>query len=106
MRTRVYVDGYNLYYGCLKGSPHKWLDPLALVRGQLPRNVIDKLRYFTAQVSARPHDPDQPVRQLTYFRALRTVPEIEIHLGHFLAHEISMPDAAVGQPADTGRCAS
>ena len=25
-RTRVYVDGYNLYYGCLKGSPHKWLD--------------------------------------------------------------------------------
>jgi hypothetical protein len=22
MRTRVYVDGYNLYYACLKGSPY------------------------------------------------------------------------------------
>ncbi|MES2942347.1 MAG: NYN domain-containing protein [Pseudomonadota bacterium] len=30
MRTRVYVDGYNLYYGCLKGSAFKWLDLLSL----------------------------------------------------------------------------
>lgn len=21
LRTRVYVDGYNFYYGCLKGKP-------------------------------------------------------------------------------------
>lgn len=26
LRTRLYVDGYNLYYGCLKNTPHKWLD--------------------------------------------------------------------------------
>lgn len=97
MRTRVYVDGYNLYYACLKGTPYKWLDLLALARQQLPRNTIDKLRYFTAQVSARPHDPDQPVRQRVYFRALQTAPEIEIHLGHFLTHEITMPDAAAWQ---------
>jgi hypothetical protein len=25
-KTNVYVDGFNLYYGCLKGSPYKWLD--------------------------------------------------------------------------------
>jgi 6-hydroxy-3-succinoylpyridine 3-monooxygenase len=30
LRTRVYIDGYNLYYGCLKGTALKWLDPLAL----------------------------------------------------------------------------
>lgn len=30
MRTRVYIDGYNLYYGCLKGTAFKWLDLLAL----------------------------------------------------------------------------
>lgn len=29
--TRIYVDGYNFYYGCLKHSNDKWLDPLALV---------------------------------------------------------------------------
>lgn len=26
LRTRVYIDGYNLYYGCLKGTAYKWLD--------------------------------------------------------------------------------
>lgn len=94
MRTRVYVDGYNLFYACLKGSPYKWLNVYALVTNLLPRNNIDKLRYFTAQVSARLHDPDQPQRQQTYLRALATVPEIEVHFGHFLTHEVSMPDAA------------
>ncbi len=94
MRTRVYVDGYNLFYACLKGSAYKWLNAHALVSNHLPKNQIDKLRYFTAQVSARPHDPNQPQRQQTYLRALKTVPEIEIHFGHFLTHEVSMPDAS------------
>jgi uncharacterized LabA/DUF88 family protein len=94
MRTRVYVDGYNLFYACLKGSPHKWLNVYELATNLLPKNKIDKLRYFTAQVSARPHDPDQPQRQQTYLRALSTVPQLELHFGHFLTHEISMPDAA------------
>ena len=94
MRTRVYVDGYNLFYACLKGSPHKWLNVYRLAANLLPRNQIDKVRYFTARVSARPHDPAQPQRQETYLRALATVPEVEIHFGHFLTHEISMPDAA------------
>lgn len=26
LRTRVYVDGYNFYYGCLKRTNFKWLD--------------------------------------------------------------------------------
>jgi uncharacterized LabA/DUF88 family protein len=94
MRTRVYVDGYNLFYACLKGSPYKWLNVHELASNLLPKNRIDKLRYFTAQVSARPHDPNQPQRQQTYLRALATVPQIETHHGHFLTHEISMPDAA------------
>lgn len=94
MRTRVYIDGYNLYYACLRRSPHKWLDVHALCCALLPRNRIDMVRYFTARVSARPRDPDQPQRQQTYFRALGTVPELSIHYGHFLTHEVSMPDAA------------
>jgi uncharacterized LabA/DUF88 family protein len=94
MRTRVYIDGFNLYYGCLKGTAHKWLNPLVLCANLMPRNRIDKVRYFTAKVSSRPNDPDQATRQQTYFRALATVPEIEVHLGHFLTHEVTMPDAA------------
>ena len=94
MRTHVYVDGYNLYFGCLKKSPHKWLNLHALCSALMPQNDIRAIRYFTAQVSGSPHDPDQPTRQQTYFRALRTLPQVSIHLGHFLTHEVSMPDAA------------
>jgi len=37
LRTRIYIDGYNLYYGCLKGTHLKWLDLLALFeKGILP----------------------------------------------------------------------
>ena len=63
-------------------------------------NQIDKVRYFTARVSARPHDPGQPQRQETYLRALATIADVELHFGHFLTHEISMPDAVAWK---TGR---
>lgn len=59
----------------------------------MPRNEIRAVKYFTAQVSGPPHDPGQPARQQTYFRALRTVPQVSIHLGHFLTHAVTMPDA-------------
>jgi hypothetical protein len=26
VRTIAYVDGFNLYYRALKGTPYKWLD--------------------------------------------------------------------------------
>lgn len=94
MRTRVYIDGFNLYYGCLKGTPGKWLNPVLLCDNLLPRNRIEHVRYFSATVSARPNDPDQATRQQTYFRALDTERRISIHLGHFLTHEVNMPDAA------------
>jgi uncharacterized LabA/DUF88 family protein len=57
----------------------------------LPKNTVVEIKYFTALVSARPNDPDQPVRQQLYLRALRTVPGLSIHLGHFLTYEVTMP---------------
>ncbi|MEZ5246060.1 MAG: hypothetical protein R2707_13255 [Acidimicrobiales bacterium] len=26
MATVVYIDGFNFYYGAVKGTPHEWLD--------------------------------------------------------------------------------
>lgn len=94
MRTRVYIDGFNLYYGCLKGTPAKWLNPVQLCDNLLPKNQIEFVRYFSATVSARPNDPDQATRQQIYFRALATEPRLSIHLGHFLTHFVRMPEAA------------
>ena len=82
-RTIVYIDGFNFYYGAVKDTPHKWLDFEAFCRLLLPRDSIVKIRYFTARISALPNDPQAPARQDTYLRALRTLPLIEIHYGHF-----------------------
>jgi uncharacterized LabA/DUF88 family protein len=90
MRTNVYVDAFNLYYGCLKGTPYRWLDLEALCRRLLPNDEINRIRYFTALVSARPDDPQEPQRQLTYLRALRTIPNLSIHTGHYLSHPVRM----------------
>jgi uncharacterized LabA/DUF88 family protein len=93
MRTNVYIDGFNLYYGCLKGTPHKWLDPSAFCRASFPppRNQINRIRYFTAHVIARPNDPQQPIRQQTFLRALRTIPYLTVHLGSYLEKPTRMP---------------
>jgi hypothetical protein len=80
-----------LYYGAVKGTQYKWLDPKALVAQLVPENYsIDKIRYFTAMVSGVP-DPDSPRRQAIYLKALKTIPEVRIHLGSFLAKTIWRP---------------
>lgn len=59
-RTNVYIDGFNLFYGALKGSPYKWLDLEALCHQLLPKDSIHRIRYFTAKVSARPETRSFP----------------------------------------------
>lgn len=83
MATNVYVDAFNLYYGCLKDTPFRWLNLAELCRLMLPKDTIHRIKYFTAKVSARPSDPSQPVRQQTYLRALQTIPNLSITYGQF-----------------------
>lgn len=85
MDTHVYIDGFNLFYGLLRGTPYKWLNLEVFCKNLLPRNVVKKIYYFTAQVDARPHDPDQPTRQLAYLNALKSLSCVEVHLGTFMS---------------------
>jgi hypothetical protein len=57
----------------------------------LPKDRINRIRYFTATVSARPDNPDAPQRQQIYLRALETIPGLSIHYGHYLTHVTRMP---------------
>ena len=82
-KANVYFDGFNFYYGCVKDTPHRWLDLGKLCRMVLPEFQINRIRYFTARVQAWPDDPGQPQRQLTYLRALATIPNLSIHYGQF-----------------------
>jgi uncharacterized LabA/DUF88 family protein len=90
-RTIVYIDGFNLYYGALKGTPYKWLDIEALARRLAPRDQLVAVRYFTARVRPQRSDPQQPQRQQAYLRALGTLPTVTIHFGHYLSHATRMP---------------
>ena len=90
-QTNVYLDSFNLYYGCIRGTPYRWLDLAKLCRALLPSHSIGRIRYFTAIVQARPGDPQQPERQQTYLRALETIPNLSIHYGHFLSHVTRLP---------------
>lgn len=94
-RTIVYVDGFNFYYGEVRGTPWKWLDPVAMFQKVLgPQNKLVKVKYFTARVRPSPSDPNVNVRQDTYLRALQAHCRlVELHYGHFLRHRISMENA-------------
>lgn len=91
MKIYCYIDGFNLYYGSLRNTQYKWLDMVKMCQLLYPQYQVEKVKYFTARVSARPSDPDQPIRQQTYFRALNTRPEVEIIEGRFLTKPIWMP---------------
>lgn len=88
MRTAVYVDGFNLYYRALKGTPFRWLDLLALSQQLVkPTNQITLIRYFTARVKPNKYKVDQHVRQDAYLNAISAhIPCLKIHEGHFYAN--------------------
>jgi len=80
-KTYVYIDGFNLYYGALRGTPFRWLDLGKLCELLLPGNDVQAIKYFTALVKSTPSALQQPVRQQTYLRALRTIPRCSVTLG-------------------------
>lgn len=100
MKSFVYIDAFNLYFGCLKRTPYKWLDLSKLCTILLPQHQIERIKYFTAHVKALPSSPNAPQRQQVYLRALSTLPALEIIYGHFLSHHVRMPLAnpTAGQP--------
>jgi uncharacterized LabA/DUF88 family protein len=90
MRTSIYVDGFNLYFGALKNSPYKWLDIKTLCTHILkPENEIRHIKYFTAHVQPTPTNPTKNLDQQVYLRALRrTAPELEVITGQFATHKV------------------
>lgn len=76
-KTAVYIDGYNLYYGRLRGTPYKWLDVVALfealLKEQDPNASLEVVKLFTAPALARfaTHAAASVEAQQTYHRALQ-----------------------------------
>ncbi len=77
-RTMVYIDGFNLYYGAVKGTPYKWLNLDRFFQLLRPHDDIVGIRYFTALING----PNRP-NQETYLRALALTPIVQPILGIF-----------------------
>lgn len=91
VRTNVYVDCFNLYYGGVRGTPFKWLNIVEMSRRLLkPDHVIGRVRYFTARATPRPNNLAVTERQNAYLRALATLPEVSIHFGMFLTNPATL----------------
>ena len=100
MKTIVYMDGFNLYYGAVKETPFKWLNIHHMCELLLPKNQIIGMKYFTAKVFSRKNDPQKHIRQQVYLRALRTIPNFEIIYGHYSEHPkwMRLANPQSGQP--------
>lgn len=92
MKTIVYIDGYNLFYGCLKHSKDKWLDLYRLFSGKIlssqsPEHDLVAIKFFTADIRAKVASNGQAAQlaQQNYHRALEALygDKVEIIKGYY-----------------------
>ena len=76
MKSTIYIDGFNLYYGLVKGTHWKWLDIQKYFTMLRKYDDILVIKYFTAECNGSPD-------QKTYLSALDTLPLVKIILGKF-----------------------
>ncbi len=82
-RSIVYIDGFNFYYGAVRGTAHKWLNLERLFERLRPDDDIRIIHYFTAIVSGS-HRRDQE----RYLQALATLPKVNVILGKFKTKQV------------------
>ncbi|MCR9095662.1 MAG: NYN domain-containing protein [bacterium] len=82
-RTIVYVDGFNLFYGALRGTSEAWLDLERLFRLLLPHDDLRRVRFFSALMMGH-----ERIAQRTHLRALETTPLVEVTLGRFKTRRV------------------
>lgn len=109
-RVAVYVDGYNLYYGRIRGTTFKWLDVVALfdrlINEHDPNSQVDKVKFFSSPALAKFATNKQASHeaQQNYHRALerkhpsRFVLKLGIHI--FDDRGSTMPVFSLGKPYD------
>jgi len=77
-KINIYIDGFNLFYGLLKGSAYKWLNIQACFEKIYKHDEIVSIKYFTALIKG-----DDLVKQEIYMKALQTLPKVSIIFGNF-----------------------
>jgi uncharacterized LabA/DUF88 family protein len=107
LRTRIYIDGYNLYYGCLRNTPYKWLDVFKLFERSILPSILYRanptaepstfllhpecaVKYFTAKILERAaRSEDSVSSQAHYHNALQKhcVGRVDFVLGNYSVYK-------------------
>lgn len=115
LRTRVYVDGSNFYYGCLKGTCYKWLDLYRLFAHEVLPSILvqragvpcrcerlpEAIQYFTARIiEMAAKAADSVSSQARYHSALRKLHDGRIRIieGYYSLTKVRMPRIEEGRP--------
>jgi len=96
MRTAIYIDGFNFYEGCVRGTQYKWVDFHALFSNILNARSDDyqitHINYCTALVK----NEGKQKRQRIYIRALthhyRGVCKLNVLYGGFTKKSVPNPN--------------
>jgi uncharacterized LabA/DUF88 family protein len=109
-RTAIYIDGYNLYYGRIRGTAFKWLDVVSLfesiVKQQDPASKVQSVNFFTAPALANfaTHGQKSTIAQQDYHRALGLVHSERFRIikgKHSVNHKgVPMPTFVDDKPYD------
>ena len=83
-RSLIYIDGFNFYYGAVRGTAYKWLDLERVFSRLRPHDDVQTIHYFTALI-----DGPRRANQLQYLRALGMCPRINIILGKFKTKQVT-----------------
>ena len=89
-RTKIFIDGFNFYFGLLKYSPYKWLNIHSLfeflVHEQDPASQITGCHFYSAMVKGKlaSRGARTVISQQAYHRALKSIytPPVELILSN------------------------
>lgn len=117
LRTRIYIDGYNFYYGCLRGTPYKWLDLLPLFENHILPSALLKdgdghirqsallpspsIKFFTAKIiESVARSTDSVSSQARYHTALRKLHDgrIELIEGYYAVNKMKVKVVDADEP--------
>ena len=99
MRTAIYIDWNNLYYGVIKHTPYWWLDLPKLFESLLkPHHEVVLIKIFTAKLPEKIENQFAAYKQTIYHDALSSYdPKIKFYFGEFMKKTIQVPAAFTGR---------
>lgn len=89
-RVIAYIDAFNFYFGMTRGTRFKRCDLYMLCTKLLPDDDILKVKVFSGRAKVL-SDPQQPMRQQVYFRALESNRKVEVITSPFHINKKRLP---------------